>query len=344
MRIAVVGAGSLGVVIGGLLTKSGRDVDLVAAHEETVSALNSKGAVIRGAIEAVIPVKAITPAQMCGIYDYVLLLTKQNANDAALIQLLPHLNENSVVCTLQNGVPEGAVSGYVGMDRTVGGVVLVGATRQGPGVSLITASLEIMIKCAFLIGEINGDLTARIYEIRDLLSPVGGCSVVNNLMEIRWAKLLVNAAIGGATAMLGCPFKDILKDSRAMNIFAHIADETIKTAHACGYHLAQLLGKDLESLELKHTDKVDDKIERYRNYFEPYANSKGSMLQDLESSRKTEVNYINGYICKMGQEKNVPTPYNQVVVRLVTESERQGNAPDFITNLRLAERYLNESE
>ena len=51
MKIAIVGAGSLGTIIGALLTKGGRDVTLVDANEEHVKALNEKGAQIVGFLE-----------------------------------------------------------------------------------------------------------------------------------------------------------------------------------------------------------------------------------------------------------------------------------------------------
>ena len=72
MRIAIMGAGSLGAIIGALLSKAGRDVMLVDANPEQVKALNEKGAQVVGHLEVTVPVKAITPDQMEGVYDLVL--------------------------------------------------------------------------------------------------------------------------------------------------------------------------------------------------------------------------------------------------------------------------------
>lgn len=60
---------------------------------------------IVGTVDFTVPVKAVTPEQMEGIYDIVFLFTKQTANDVVLPNLLPHLGPDSTVCTLQNGVP-----------------------------------------------------------------------------------------------------------------------------------------------------------------------------------------------------------------------------------------------
>ena len=87
-------------------------------------------------MELNVPVKAYLPEQITGIYDIVFLLTKQTTTESALKQLLPHLGPDSVVCTLQNGIPESLVAPIVGKERTMGGSVAWGATWLKPGVSL----------------------------------------------------------------------------------------------------------------------------------------------------------------------------------------------------------------
>ena len=106
MRAAIIGIGSLGTIVGALITKSGKPIDLVDSYQENIDALNRSGATITGAIDLNVPVSAYTPDQMTGEYDLVFLLTKQTNNRIVLPQLLPHLHRDSVVCTLQNGIPE----------------------------------------------------------------------------------------------------------------------------------------------------------------------------------------------------------------------------------------------
>ena len=120
MRLAVMGAGSLGTVVGALIAKSGQDVVLIDVDAKNIEALNAKGARITGALELTQPVRAINPSQMDGVYDVVILLTKQTYNEAALTSLLPHLSPAGAVCALQNGIPEDCVASYVGVARTIG--------------------------------------------------------------------------------------------------------------------------------------------------------------------------------------------------------------------------------
>ncbi|MBS6522850.1 MAG: hypothetical protein KH361_06830 [Clostridiales bacterium] len=119
-RIAVMGAGSLGTILGAYLSKAGRDVVLIDAYQAHVDALNQNGAHITGAVEMTVPVKAITPEQMEGQYDLFFYLAKQTYNDVAIPQMMAHMGEGSVICTGQNGLPERAVSKAVGVHHLAG--------------------------------------------------------------------------------------------------------------------------------------------------------------------------------------------------------------------------------
>ena len=167
MKVAILGCGAMGTVLGAYMTKNGCDVGMIDSYQAHVDALNEKGAHIVGTVDFTVPVKAITPEQMEGIYDIVFLFTKQTANDVVLPNLLPHLGPDSTVCTLQNGVPEPFVASYVGEARTVGGTVLWGATFMEPGVSELTQDLS-RNDHLFEIGEMDGSIGPRIQNILTL--------------------------------------------------------------------------------------------------------------------------------------------------------------------------------
>ena len=80
MKTAIYGAGSLGTVLGAYMTKAGIPVELVNRNKAHVEALNEKGARISGTTDMTVPVKAILPEQMEGIYDVIFLMTKQLHN------------------------------------------------------------------------------------------------------------------------------------------------------------------------------------------------------------------------------------------------------------------------
>jgi len=329
MRAAIIGVGSLGTIIGALMNHKGKSVDLIDASQENVAALNAAGATITGFMELNVPVRAYMPEQMTGKYDLVFLLNKQTTNPVVLKHLLPFLHEESIVCTLQNGIPEESVAAVVGKERTIGGAVGFGATWLRPGVSALTTTQEAVRKFAFEIGELDGAIRPRLTVVQGYLQCVGTTEILTNLLGIRWAKVLMNATFSGMSAALGCTFGDVLADPKAMTCLAFIADECIKGSHAHGIRLAKMQGEDMEFFEFQKPAEIPSKMPLYKKIWGQHVKLKASMLQDLEKGRDCEIDYINGFVCRKGREKNVPTPFNDKVVELVTEAQNRRGVNDF---------------
>ncbi|WP_434279208.1 ketopantoate reductase family protein [Acinetobacter sp. CE-15] len=328
-RVAIYGIGSLGTIIGALLTKNGCQVDLIDSYKENIWALQKNGATVTGFMNFNVAVNAYTPDQLSGFYDLVILLTKQTTNIIELPKLLPFLHEESVLCTLQNGIPEQSIAKIVGLHRIVGGVVGFGATWKSLGVSELTSTAEVVQNFAFEIGEISGENTQRIQEIQQLLSFVGATKILPNLMGIRWSKLLMNATFSGMSAALGCTFGDILDHKKAMFCLAHIADETIKVCHASGFEMVKMNGLNMGDLELNFPNDVVNKLPLYHQVWNSHRKLKASMLQDLEKGRPCEIEFINGVISATGKVLNIKTPFNNKVVELIKKAEQNKCVNDF---------------
>lgn len=329
MRIAIYGIGSLGTIIGALLTKKGCQVDLIDSYKENIQALQDNGATVTGFMNFSIAVNAYTPDQLEGFYDLIILLTKQTMNANELPKILPFLHENSVICTLQNGIPEQSVAEIVGVHRTVGGVVGFGATWQAPGISELTSTAEVVQNFAFEIGELNGENTPRIQNIQQILSLVGTTKILPNLMGIRWSKLLMNTTFSGMSAALGCTFGKILDNEKAMFCLAHIADETIKVCHASGYEMVEMNGLNMADLELQSSHDVTKKLPMYHHVWNAHRKLKASMLQDLEKGRPCEIDFINGIVSVTGKSLGIKTPFNDKVIELIKEAEQMKSINNF---------------
>ncbi|MEK3702565.1 ketopantoate reductase family protein [Paenibacillus sp. FSL R7-0198] len=340
MRIAIVGAGSLGTIVGAYLADVGMDVELIDAYQEHVDALNQTGAKVTGTTEFQAKVKAITPDQKSGQYDLVLLLTKQLYNDSILQELLPFLKEDSMVCSLQNGIPEEKVASIVGEKRVIAGSVEFGATFIRPGVSSLTIEYTQFKQYAFQIGELNGEITERIQRVKSVLDLVGGTHISDNLVGTKWSKLLINNAFSGLSAALNGEYGEIIDHEAGIVSAAHIADETIKVARANGVTLVKMNGFDISSLELNSKEDIPERVKTLRYVMEPSRLLKASMLQDLEKNRKTEIDYINGVVSSRAEGTGIATPYNDLVVKLVKSAEETQTVPDFDTNIKAFEELL----
>ncbi|MFC9708711.1 ketopantoate reductase family protein [Paenibacillus sp. NPDC056933] len=341
MRIAIVGAGSLGTIVGAYLADGGMDVELIDAYQEHVNALNQTGAKVTGTTEFQAKVKAITPEQKSGQYDLVLLLTKQLYNDPVLQELLPFLHEDSMVCSLQNGIPEDNVASIVGAKRVIAGSVEFGATFIEPGISSLTTAYTQFKQYAFQIGELNGEHTDRIQRVKEVLDLVGGTHISDNLVGTKWSKLLINNAFSGLSAALNGTYGDILDHEAGIRSAVHIADETIKVGHANGVSFVKMNGFVIASLELLNESDIAERIQTLRYVMEPSRLLKASMLQDLEKKRKTEINFINGVVSNKAKGTGIATPYNDLVVQLVQAAEEAQTIPQFDTNILAFEELLN---
>lgn len=344
MRVAIMGSGSIGTVLGALLTKNGAEIDLVDSYTPHVEALKAKGATIIGGLDLNVPVLALTPAEIEGKYDLVFLLCKQTGTREALAQLSAHLHSESIVCTLQNGIPEAVVGGIVGKERTIGGIVLFGATWEAPGVVRCTSDEAHMSAGVLLeIGELSGQITPRLKAVQAFLSLAGRCEMSTELLATRWTKILINATASGMSAALGCNYGGVLDRKNAMLALAHSGDETARVANAKGIRLAVVDGNDYQERRILAGQRAEDKLAFYYSLWgEKHRGLKASMLQDLEKGRPTEIDFINGEVCRGGRETGVPTPYNDMVVALVKLQEKQGFVINPEDSLGFFEALLNK--
>jgi 2-dehydropantoate 2-reductase len=341
MRIAILGAGSLGTIAGAYIAAGGKDVELIDVYQAHVDALNQTGAQITGTTDFQAKVKAITPDDMSGTYDLVLLLTKQLYNESVLKDLLPYLDDQSVVLSLQNGIPEEKVASIVGLERVIAGSVEFGATFIEPGISRLTTEFNRFKQYAFQIGELNGETTERIQKIKSILDLVGGTHISDNLVGTKWSKLLINNAFSGLSAALNVEYGVVLDHDISIVSAVRIADETIKVGHANGVKFATMSSFDIESLEIQSDKDIPKRIDTLRVLMESSRLLKASMLQDLEKKRKTEIDYINGVVPRSASGKQISTPYNDMVVRLVKQAEESQTVPDFETNIKFFEELNN---
>jgi len=321
-----MGTGSLGTIIGALLSGAGEDIILVDADRDHVRALNEKGATITGHMDLTVPVKAIMPDMMDGSFDLVIYLVKSTYDDEALPMLLPHLSESSGVLTLQNGIPEEKIASIVGRERTMGGAVGWAGILRGPGVSELASLPEIM---TYDIGELNGEQSERIEAAKAALDNAGKAEITTNLTGVRWSKLLVNASLSGMSTVLGCNGARILDNEKALRAAVSIMVETLKTAATLGIKVEPMQGADPNLLIGIIRQSEENALALMKVIGQPHREGKASMLQDLEKGRRCEVEAINGYLSRQAKEAGVAAPVNDKVTEMIRDIQDGRLKPDF---------------
>lgn len=331
-KITVYGAGSIGTISGAYLTQAyGKDnVTLVDAWQENVDALNQNGAHITGTADLTVPVTAVTPDQLTGQFDVVLLHTKQGFNDTVIPAIKKILKPDGTLISLQNGVPERNIIKIIPEKNVIAGTVEFGGTGAGPGVSELTTEYDAFKSSAYAIGELDGQMTDRIVMIESILSNVGGVTVSDNLMGTKWVKLLVNESFSGLSAASDATFGEVAADDVGIRAALHLINEGLEAGHADGVKFATIGGADMNQLfSLQGDDFTDEQAQNLRLFIKSSSKLKASMLQDLYHHRKTEINEINGLIASTGKEYGIPTPFNDLVIKIVTNAQDTDTLPKF---------------
>ncbi len=322
-KIAVYGAGAMGTVLGAFLTLGGlENVELITRNEAHAHGLQTQGANIECLAddkELRVPVKAILPQDM-GVYDVVFLMTKQRHNGEILDSLLPHLAEDAIVCTTQNGLPEASVAAVVGQERTYGAATAFGANFLGGGKAQLTSTIEAMQM------EIGGYQNAedKLSLLEEILSYAGKAAGKEDFVKrgdlpsARWSKLTINAAFSGLSVVTGLTFGEVAKKRKTRRLALGIIRECIAVAGAAGVTLAPTQGHDMEKLLGGKT-----LFRRFVAYMVlPFAMRKhkklrSGMLADVLAGKKCEIDYIDGAVAKEGKRVGVNTPLCDRLVEIV---------------------------
>jgi 2-dehydropantoate 2-reductase len=319
MKCAIYGAGSLGTILGAYMTKNGVPVELVNRNKAHVAALNEHGARITGTVDMTVPVTAITPDQMVGPYDVVLLLTKQLYNKDVATFLKPLLAENGVLVTLQNGLPEPGIEEVLGKGHTMGCVVEWGATMTEPGHCVLTTEPDAL---SFHMGKMDGITDEQVAMVKDLLEKMCPVHIEDNLMGARWSKLRINATFSGLGTVMGGTFGTVTGDKLGRKIAVRAMKECLDVGWAAGVEFAPVQGKNIAALfYYKNAVKKALSILLVPIAMKKHKNIEPSMLQDLRNGKACEVDAINGIVCDYGDKCRVQTPVNRRIVQIIKDKQ-----------------------
>lgn len=329
MRALIYGAGAMGTVLGAHIARSGQQTDLCTHNRAHLNALKKSGAHVTGSVDFTVPVNAYAPDELTGGYDVIFLMTKQRNNREVLTALLPHLKEDGVVCTTQNGLPEPSVAAVAGEERCCGCAVSWGATFVGGGEARLTSSPDAL---CFSLGTLYNKCN-NLNGVKTLLSCMGKVTVEDNFMGARWIKLSVNSAFSALSAISGLTFGEVacgdLSKMAALGIF----NECTKAAKANGIKPEKIQGHDLAKL-LWYNGAIKKK---FAEFIMPYtmknhADLQSGMLFDLKNGKKCEADFINGVVLSYARAAGLDAPYNALALEIIGEIEqgKRGISPDNI--------------
>jgi 2-dehydropantoate 2-reductase len=310
MRIAVVGAGALGSVIGGLLLELGFDVVLIERNPEEVRLMRENGLRLEGVSgDRLLHPHVVSDASEAGIVDLAFVLVKSYDTHAARDTVTRVLSDSGIALTLQNGIGNYEELNEALPGRVLLGTTIMGAMTLGPGRFRHTGF------GATHLGEADGTITNRARSVGSVIEKIqaGPVHVVDNALGCVWSKLIVNAAVNAPGTLLRLRNGDIPATEAGRTLIHHVVEECLSIVRAKGIRLI-----------------FDDAEQHVLAVCRGTAANVNSMLQDIFAGRRTEIDFINGALAREGEHAGIPVPVNTTLALLIKalEATRSSRVPD----------------
>ncbi len=350
-RIAIIGAGAVGGYAGAHMVRAGEDVTFVDMWPENVEAMRGQGLRVThlmGVPEFTVPVRALHLTELQAVsrerpFDIAFICVKSYDTAWATMMVRQYLSPGGFVVSLQNCMNEETVAEVVGWGRTLGAIASsITVDLCAPGHVHRASGKGGAAHTVFRVGEAHGRTTARAEEVGRLLGLSDSARITSNLWGERWTKLVVNAMANGLSACTGLISREILLDDALRHFSVRLGAEAIRTGQALGYAL-----EDIHHIEPEVVARAGEGNPEARRAYDAHRLAEAarpgggahrpSMGQDMVKGRRTEIDYLNGYIVEKAKGLGIDTPANAALTDIVRRVERGELRPDprHVKELRL---------
>jgi len=340
-NLVVLGAGAIGCNVSTDLARAGHAPVVVDPWPAQVEALRTQGlrVTLPDGEEQAPPLEAVHLCDFASLkrtyetYDVALIAMKSQDARWMAEFIRPHLAADAVVVGLMNGMNDETIASVVGRERTVGAVIELAAELFVPGE---TRRKTPRGRTWFALGELDGTVSPRVEMLRDLLSCCAQVSTTTNIAGAKWTKLVTNSMVLSPFAMLGVQSYEATQNPEIFDLIRRIGRETIAVGQAHGFQLEPIFGLTAEEFGGTPDAIVDTLVTTLVGHIGKQ--SRNTAFQDLLKKRRSETDYINGLVVRLGQEAGIATPANQAVVDIVHRIERGELGPS-LENMGLVDGH-----
>lgn len=316
MKIAVIGAGAIGGLVGAKLALAGEDVTFIV-RGKNLDAIATNGFKLIGADgteQVARNVKATDRYDQAGPQDIVILAMKAHQVEAVANDVPKLFGPGTVVVTMQNGIPfwyfhnhggalagtpvrsvdpTGVVAAKIPAERVIGCVVYPASELIAPGV------VKHIEGDRFPVGELDGSSSDRVNRVSACLGAAGfKAPVLDNIRAEIWLKLWGNLTFNPISSLSHSTLVDICQYPPSRELAAAMMQEAQAVAHKLGIEFRVTLDKRIAGAE---------KVGKHKT----------SMLQDVEAGRAPEIDALVGAVVELARLTETPTPHIDTVYSLV---------------------------
>ncbi len=297
MKIAVVGAGAMGCLLGALLAKAKQEVWILDKNKERAEKISQQGIIVEGISgDWQIKLNVTSEAAEIGKAELVIIAVKSYNTKEAITRIKPAIADETKVVTLQNGMGNiEIISEVAGSEKVVGGVTSIGATLIDIGRVRHAGHGDTVI------GRIDGKIPVEMRAIREIFNKIGlDARISRDIKAMLWSKLIINVGINALTAITRLNNGRLLEFPGTHRILTDAVTEAIRVAKRKRIKLI-----------------YDDPLAKVEAVCEATCGNISSMLQDVLRKKRTEIDFINGVIVRHAQELDIPVPINTLLLDLV---------------------------
>ncbi|MDT6981490.1 oxidoreductase [Levilactobacillus zymae] len=303
MKIAIAGAGAMGSRFGVMLQQAGNDVTLIDNWADHVRAIQTQGLrVTKDGHDTVVPMTAALPQDVHQTFDLIILFTKAMQMDHMLQALNAQLSNHPAVLVLANGIGNvETIERYVPKENIIAGTTVWSSSLTGPGHISVTGTGSISLQA------IVPDQFPDLDQIIATLNTAGlKASPAPDVLAAIWKKAGLNSVLNTYCTLFDCNIAEFGALPNWRTLTASVLDEFQAVATAANVAFDAQVDTDLIAAQFA-PDKNGDHYP--------------SMHQDMAHRRPTEIDFLNGYVAKLGAQLHVPAPTNALLTQLIHSQE-----------------------
>lgn len=309
-RMIVIGTGPIGGIIGGRLARAGHDIAFVDIDKEHVAAIRENGLQVDvpdGAFN--VRINILYPSEIQGKFDIGFIAVRSNYTPEALATVMPHLSDEGLLVSLQNGINPPLLEEKVGPDRTIGVAIRMGSIRPAPG------HVRTSTRGHLYVGHLHGKKTRQLETLNALLDSVIPSEISDNILGVLWSKLTYTC-LGYFGSLADAALTTSCATDAERRVLVDFFAEVVSVGKAAGVRFIPLA--EYDPLDFHPSQSFEKRLAAINEMAKGWnpADRKGPLRQ-LQKGIKTEVDYTLGHVVREGEKLRIPTPLCRTLLDMI---------------------------
>jgi 2-dehydropantoate 2-reductase len=313
MRMLMVGVGPIGGIIGGRLARAGHEIVFVDVDKEHVAAIRESGLQVDvpdGSFN--VRVRVAFPNEIEGKFDIAFIAVRSNYTSTAVVTAMPHLADNSLLVSLQNGFNTPVMEETVGPDRTVGVAIRMGCQKIAP------ARVQTAHRGHLYVGHLHRETTSQLEALCTLLNSVIPTEISHEILDVLWSKL-THTCVCFFEALADASLKQVCEKDSNLRILVNYFAEIIAVGKAAGVQFIPL--PEYNPLDFHPNHPLEARLARMAEMARSFPENRKGPFRQIQHGIVTEIDFIVGHVVKEGERLEMPTPLCRKLAEMIHELE-----------------------